>query len=125
MLRQLSDDLRVKRGKLADAITAWQTDGSPMSQGDLVRDFLKSEQAERVRKRSKATASKRARRCRAAAILTDRERLARRHAGSRLLVILPSWRSPRLSHASRRASKLQPRSSQAAGVWRSAASEVR
>jgi hypothetical protein len=50
MLRQLSDDLRVKRGKLADAITRWQTDGSPMTQGELVRDFLKSEQAERARK---------------------------------------------------------------------------
>lgn len=50
MLRQLSDDLRIKRGKLADAITRWQTDGSPMTQGELVRDFLKSEQAERARK---------------------------------------------------------------------------
>lgn len=50
LLRQLSDDLRVKRGKLAEAITRWQTNGAPMTQGDLVRDFLKSEQAERARK---------------------------------------------------------------------------
>jgi len=50
MLRRFSDELRIKRGKLAEAIKAWQTNGTPMTQGELVRDFLKSEQAERVRK---------------------------------------------------------------------------
>jgi hypothetical protein len=49
-LRRLSDELRIKRGKLAGAITRWQTNGAPITQGELVRDFLKSEQAERVRK---------------------------------------------------------------------------
>ena len=49
-LRRLSDELRIKRGKLAEAITRWQTNGAPITQGELVRDFLKSEQAERARK---------------------------------------------------------------------------
>jgi hypothetical protein len=49
-LRRLSDDLRVKRGKLAQAITQWQLNGTPMTQGELVRDFLASEQRERARK---------------------------------------------------------------------------
>lgn len=49
-LRNLSDDLRMKRGTLAEAIMRWQTNGEAMTHGDLVRDFLKSEQAERQRK---------------------------------------------------------------------------
>lgn len=49
-LRRLGDELRIKRGKLAEAITRWQTGGKPLTHEELAREHIASEQAERARR---------------------------------------------------------------------------